>query len=95
MIQGVNPSVRSAVSTATNDDTRSKQSVHTSAQDAVVDSLELSEATRKQLDAGGDTLVRNELVQRVRTEIADGSYLTNDKLDSVVDRLVGELFGGN
>src|SRR5262245_41833681 len=35
---------------------------------------------------------RAELVARVRAEIADGTYLTDEKLDAVVERLHRELF---
>ena len=51
MIQGVNPTVRPPATPAARDAVRDEQHVGKQA-DGAVDSLELSEATRKQLDAG-------------------------------------------
>ena len=36
--------------------------------------------------------VRDDLVQRVRREIDEGSYETSERLDKTVDKLMGELF---
>lgn len=35
--------------------------------------------------------IRPELVQRIRDEIAEGSYDTDEKLDAAVDKLIDEL----
>jgi hypothetical protein len=36
--------------------------------------------------------VRTEVVQRVKAEIAAGTYETQDKIDVAIDRLMDELF---
>ena len=55
------------------------------------DAVELSSTAREQLN--GDTQgIRSELVERVRGEIAQGEYLTDEKLDSAIDRLTAALF---
>ncbi len=94
MIQGVNPTIRAPATLAARETAPDEQQVRRGAGRVAVDSLELSEATQEQLDTGRDAQVRNELVQRVRTEIAQGSYLTDDKLERVVEGLVDELLGG-
>ena len=53
------------------------------------DRVELSDAAESQM---GSEPYRAELVARVRAEIADGTYLTDEKLDAVVERLHQELF---
>lgn len=53
------------------------------------DCVELSHVAESQME--GEPF-RAELVQRVRAEIADGTYLTDEKLDAVVERLHRELF---
>lgn len=55
------------------------------------DRLELSEAALENIQSGSGG-VRTELVERLRGEIAAGTYLTDEKLDAVVDRLHRELF---
>lgn len=52
------------------------------------DEIELSSAAQSQADAPLD-----EHVARVRAEIQSGDYLTDDKIDVVVDRLMDELLG--
>lgn len=53
------------------------------------DFVELSDVAESKI--GGEPY-RTELVQRVRAEIANGTYLTDEKLDAVVDRLHRDLF---
>ena len=48
---------------------------------------------RRDARAAGRAPLSKGVAGRGRPEIADGSYLSDDKLDSVVGRLVGELFG--
>jgi len=58
---------------------------------ASTDKLELSEAAQERLQP--DPMpVRTELVERVRAEIAAGTYLSDDKLDGAIDRLREEVF---
>lgn len=55
------------------------------------DEVHLSDLARAQVDS--EAPIREDLVRRIRQEIADGSYMTDAKLDAVVDRLHRELFG--
>jgi anti-sigma28 factor (negative regulator of flagellin synthesis) len=54
------------------------------------DSVELSEAARD-FDDLKSGRIREALVQRIRAEIAEGTYLTTEKIDVAVDRLHAEL----
>ncbi|MFQ5805032.1 MAG: flagellar biosynthesis anti-sigma factor FlgM [Phycisphaerae bacterium] len=56
------------------------------------DAVELSEAAQEQIERYESGLVRTELVERVRAQIAAGAYLTDDKLDAVVNRLHEAMF---
>ncbi|QDU88149.1 hypothetical protein Pla175_15200 [Pirellulimonas nuda] len=60
----------------------------TSAAPQTVDKLEISEAARA---ASQSTGVRSDLVARIRSEIASGSYETPQKIDSAVERLLDQL----
>ena len=51
------------------------------------DAVELSEVAREQISRSGSTPIRRELVEQVRAEIAAGKYLTDEKIDAVVNRL--------
>jgi anti-sigma28 factor (negative regulator of flagellin synthesis) len=57
------------------------------------DSLELSGAARRYESEAEAPHSLDERVADLRARIAAGSYLTDDKLDYVVDRLHAELFG--
>lgn len=63
---------------------------HETLQLAGGDSVELSNVAQAQI--AGDEPFRSELVQRIRAEIADDTYLTDEKLDAVVERLHRDLF---
>ena len=55
------------------------------------DRLEISpaaEAAVQATEAGG---IRQDLVNRIRSEIADGNYETPAKLDTALDRLLDEI----
>lgn len=54
------------------------------------DAVELSPVARRTAESAAP--IRGELVSRVRAEIENGTYLTEDKLDAVVNRLHRELF---
>jgi hypothetical protein len=56
------------------------------------DAVELSDRARAKATAGESATMRVDLVQRVRSEIEAGTYLTEQKLDAVVNRLHRELF---
>lgn len=53
------------------------------------DAVELSAAAQRELS--GTDEPRTELVQRIRAEIQDGTYLTDEKLNATVDRLAKAL----
>lgn len=55
------------------------------------DRLELSSTALENMQAS-ESGVRSDLVQKIRGEIAAGTYLTDEKLEAVVDRLHRELF---
>lgn len=64
------------------------------APDSVEISPEAQEAARLAEAAEGraaDAPIRNELVARIRSEIADGSYETPEKIDAALDRLLDEI----
>ena len=58
-----------------------------------IDTVDLSERARllDSLRAGGD--VRHDLVERVKSEIDAGTYLTDERLDKALDALLDDLFG--
>ena len=55
------------------------------------DRLEISPAAEAAIRAAEGGEVRNELVVRIRSEIASGTYETTDKLDTALDRLLDEI----
>ncbi|HRT43501.1 MAG: flagellar biosynthesis anti-sigma factor FlgM [Phycisphaerae bacterium] len=55
------------------------------------DRVELSAGAHR--EDGPAPAVSNDRLAELRTRIAEGSYLTPDKIDYVVDRLREELFG--
>ena len=91
MIHGVSnstqPSIPPAAREVGNERTSAEQQQAGSA-----DAVELSSAAREQLEQGDAQAIRSELVERVRNEISQGEYLTEDKLDSALDRLTAALF---
>jgi anti-sigma28 factor (negative regulator of flagellin synthesis) len=56
------------------------------------DAVELSPAAREELTRDESMPIRSGLVERVRAEIAAGTYLTDDKLEAVVNQLHAEVF---
>lgn len=59
---------------------------------AVSDTVEISAAARLAAKVHDLPEVRTELVQRVKTEIAAGTYETSERIDATIDRLMEELF---
>lgn len=56
------------------------------------DEIELSPAARRLSALSGDeNAVRPEAVERVRGEIADGTYLSDAKLDTALDALIDRV----
>lgn len=60
--------------------------------DASTDSVELSDAARAYADKPA---IRQGLVARVRAEIAKGTYITEQKIDTAAERLLRELHAGD
>ncbi len=56
------------------------------------DRIELSEAARNFEDQRSGR-IREALVERVRGQIADGTYLSPEKINSAIDRLIANFLG--
>jgi anti-sigma28 factor (negative regulator of flagellin synthesis) len=69
---------------------RPNATTSTSRPQQAADQLEISPAAEAAVQAaeGGD--VRADLVARVRSEIASGTYITPEKLDAALDRFLDE-----
>jgi negative regulator of flagellin synthesis FlgM len=59
---------------------------------AVQDTVEISTVARLAAQVQELPPVRAEVVQRVKAELAAGTYETPDKIDVAIDRLMDELF---
>jgi negative regulator of flagellin synthesis FlgM len=59
----------------------------------VKDTVEISLAAKLAAQVHDSGAVRTDLVERVRNEIAAGTYETPERIDAVVDRLLPEIFG--
>ena len=59
---------------------------------AVHDTVEISTIARLAAQVNELPAVRAEVVNRVRAEIAAGTYETPEKIDITIDRLMDELF---
>jgi anti-sigma28 factor (negative regulator of flagellin synthesis) len=55
------------------------------------DLFEISPAAQAAIQAAETGEVRQELVDRIRAEIADGTYETVEKLDVTIERLLDEI----
>ena len=56
-----------------------------------VDSVDISPAAEAAIQAAESGEIRQGLVDRIRTQIAAGTYETPDKLDVAVQRLLDEI----
>lgn len=59
---------------------------------AVQDTVEISTVARLAAQIHDLPPVRTEVVQRVKAELAAGTYETQDKIDVAIDRLMDEMF---
>lgn len=59
--------------------------------DQQADAVELSETAQGRIERDEAAPVRTELVERVRAEIAAGTYLTDGKLSVAAERLCADL----
>ena len=57
----------------------------------IQDELDISDVGRLMEQAKGVSEVRQDVVDRIRGQIADGTYETADKLDIAMDRLLDEI----
>ncbi|MFH1746765.1 MAG: flagellar biosynthesis anti-sigma factor FlgM [Planctomycetota bacterium] len=57
------------------------------------DQVELSSAARDFVSTSEASRITEARIQELRARIAQGTYLTPDKLDDVIDRLHAVLFG--
>jgi anti-sigma28 factor (negative regulator of flagellin synthesis) len=62
---------------------------------APTDRVELSEAANRYEPVTEPTGASEERIREIRSEIATGRYITDDKIDVVVDRLLEVLLGEN
>ncbi len=94
MLQSVSQtgSAPSAVATATPRARSGKEPGETGPL-GVRDSLELSSAAKTYAERSGVDTFRPEKVAEVRAQIEAGNYLTDEKLNVVVDRLCAEILG--
>ena len=90
MTDGIHPiqsqTIRQAQPRAGDEPTPAKQNTETTAPSR--DSVEISDIARRHED---DAPIRQELVDRVRAEIADDAYLSADKLDEAAQRLLSDV----
>lgn len=59
----------------------------------VNDTVEISMAAKLAAAVKETSMVRTDLVERVKNEIEAGVYETPERIDATVDRLMDELFG--
>ena len=57
----------------------------------IQDELDISDAARLMEQAKGVPEIRQDVVDRIRGQIADGTYETQDKLDIALDRFLDEI----
>jgi anti-sigma28 factor (negative regulator of flagellin synthesis) len=58
------------------------------------DRVELSDDARTHGDVESSAPIRENLVNRVRSEIAAGNYLTDEKFNVAIERMIDEVLGG-
>lgn len=59
----------------------------------VKDTVEISLAAKLAAKVQGTEAVRTELVERVQSEIAAGTYESPERIEATIDRLMPEIFG--
>ncbi len=93
MLQSVSPTVLAASAGATTTP-RARASAATAESEpaGVHDHLELSSAATDYAEHSVDESFRPEKVAEIRAQIDAGTYLTDQKLDVVVDRMHAEIF---
>ena len=71
--------------------TRTPAKANPSASAAIGDQLDISEASQLLSQAHDIPDIREDLVARVRSEIANGNYDTPERMDVALERLLDEL----
>jgi negative regulator of flagellin synthesis FlgM len=56
-----------------------------------VDRVDISAAAEAAIEAAESQGIRQDVVSRIRAQIASGTYETPDKLEAAVDRLLDEI----
>jgi len=56
-----------------------------------VDRVDISPAAEAAIEAAESGTIRHDLVNRIRSQIAAGTYETPDKLNAAVERLLDEI----
>ena len=93
MIDGVTNPVHSAGQPAPRGESPcSQQACVPEEQYEQTDAVDLSPTARGQLGRDESAPIRTRLVERVRAEIAAGTYRTDAKLDAAVSRMRAEIF---
>lgn len=93
MIDGVTDPIHAATQATTRGETRSGQNACSPDERfGPTDAVELSATAREQLERDESAPIRTGLVERVRAEIAAGTYLTDARLDAAVNRMRAEMF---
>ena len=88
--QGINgPHFRRADGAATDRPAQGADQVDISPE--AQEAARLAEAAELRAAERSEAPVRTELVDRIKAEIADGTYETEEKIDSALDRLLDEL----
>ncbi len=92
MIDGVTNPVHAATQATPQDETSSGRPTCSPGErfDHRADAVELSATAQERIERDEAAPVRTKLVERVRAEIAAGTYLTDDKLGVAVDRMLAE-----
>lgn len=88
-INGVQPAAVTPVQPVS----QAQGSTAAAAPQAVGDTIEISNVARLAAQVHELPDVRTDLVQRVKAEIAAGTYETSDRLDVALERLMEELTG--
>jgi anti-sigma28 factor (negative regulator of flagellin synthesis) len=84
---------RSRAAAAATQQRRAAEAAQTSAAESVEDRVELSAAAQSYDPAAAAEQALQRRIVDIRAQIEAGTYLTEDKLDVVVQRLHAELFG--
>lgn len=92
MMNAVASATATAVRSAPSDSRAANRSHAASAPQRDADVIDFSEAAKSELSREHQP-IRTDLVNRVKAEIAAGTYESEDKLNTAIDRMWSEVFG--